>query len=245
MARYDTIGKGYAQARRADPAVARQIHDALGGAERVLNIGAGTGNYEPVDNFLAAVEPSTEMLRQRTNGNPAIQGVAEALPLRDNSFDAAMGIFTVHHWPDKEAGLLELARVSKRQVLLVYDYAVCQNFWLLEYFPEIMWLEQELDAPNTEWIAQHLNVIEVRNLLVPPDSTDGFTVAYWRRPEKYLEPAVQEGMSSLAMLDRQAREAGTNRLRDELASGAWNNKYGHLLSQETYDGGYRLVISES
>lgn len=245
MARYDTIGKGYAEARREDADVALQIHDALGGAKRVLNIGAGTGNYEPIERFLTAVEPSTEMLSQRTNSNPAVQAIAEALPLRDNSFDAAMGIFTVHHWPDPDAGLAELARVSARQVLLVYDYDVTQSFWLMDYFPEIAKVEEGFGAPTPEWLGSHLNVVEIRPLLVPAECTDGFTLAYWRRPERYLEEAVQAGSSPLAMLPDEHRAAGTERLRAALESGEWDATYGHLREQDSFDGGYRLVISES
>src|SRR5690606_8034881 len=88
---YDRIGIDYADLRRPDPRIARRIHHALGLAKSVLNVGAGTGAYEPADRQVTAVEPSAEMIRQREpSAAPAIQGRAEALPFADKSFDAAM-----------------------------------------------------------------------------------------------------------------------------------------------------------
>src|SRR4029453_4441528 len=67
---YDTIGRGYAGQRRADPRVAAAIRAALGDARSVVNVGAGSGSYEPVDLSVLAVEPSREMLHQRPAGAP-------------------------------------------------------------------------------------------------------------------------------------------------------------------------------
>ena len=121
---YDRIGKGYAAQRIPEPTWVAQIHAALGDAESVLNVGAGSGNYEPTDRSVVALEPSPEMLSQRGIPNPAVQGVAEHLPFPADTFDAAMGTLTVHHWTDQAAGLRELRRVSGRQVLVVYDPVV-------------------------------------------------------------------------------------------------------------------------
>jgi hypothetical protein len=46
-ARYDDIGTTYAATRRPDPRLAARIHAALGPARTVVNVGAGTGSYEP------------------------------------------------------------------------------------------------------------------------------------------------------------------------------------------------------
>src|SRR5690606_30275337 len=118
---YDRIGAGYADQRIPEPTWVSQILTALGDAESVLNVGAGTGNYEPTDRFVVAVEPSSTMLSQRTNANPAVQGRAERLPFRDEVFDVALATFTVHHWADRAQGLRELRRTSQRQVLVVFE----------------------------------------------------------------------------------------------------------------------------
>lgn len=245
--RYESIGQGYAEARRADPRIAEQIAAAIGPDAPVLNVGAGTGNYEPTDRQVIAAEPSAVMLSQRAaksaGGAPAAQAVAEALPFRDDSFAVTMATFTVHHWSDRAAGLRELARVAERQVCLVYDTAITMSMWLLDYFPEVASAPMEIEAPDAESIGEHLTVEEVRTLLVPPDCTDGFSGAYWNRPEHYLDPTVQASMSTFALLDPAIREEGTERLRHAIDSGQWDERYGHLRSADHYDMGYRLVLS--
>ena len=238
---YDRIGVGYAEARRHDPAIAAQVLDALGDAQRIVNIGAGTGNHEPADRFVVAVEPNAVMVAQRTSPVPVVRAFAENLPLANDSFDAALAMFTIHHWPDREAGLAEMARVSRRQVSLVYDWTTSADFWLLDYFVDIP--RPSAVDPSAEWIAEHLGVKEVRPLMVPADCIDGFTGCYWRRPERYLDAQVQAGMSTLARLSEQSRAEGSQRLRDDLESGAWHERYGHLLELDQYDVGYRLAIS--
>ena len=241
--RYESIGRGYAGARPADPRIGAQILDAVGPAGPLLNIGAGTGNYEPTDRTVLAIEPSPVMIAQREPGVPVARSVAEALPFPDNSFAAAMAIFTVHHWTDRAAGLSEMGRVAERQVCLVYDTAVTMTMWLLEYFPELATAPWEVDAPNADLIGQYLDVQEVRPVWTPPDCTDGFTGAYWNRPERYLDPVVQAGMSTMARLDPVVRAAGSERLRQAIDSGQWDERHGHLRTADRFDMGYRLVIS--
>src|SRR5207253_5903696 len=111
---YDTIGATYTVTRRTEPRIAARIHAALGDARTVLNVGAGTGSYEPRDRWVLAVEPSATMRAQRPKGAaPAIAARAEALPLDDASVDAAMACVTIHHWESPAAGLAELRRVAR------------------------------------------------------------------------------------------------------------------------------------
>lgn len=241
---YDDIGRSYSQTRRADPRIAAEILAALGEARTVVNVGAGTGSYEPQDREVVAVEPSAEMIRQRPPGAaPAVRAVAEALPFGDGAFDAALAVLTVHHWRDRDGGLRELRRVSRRQVVFFYEALQTHGFWGLEYFPEAKELPTELDPPGEELLRGHLDVREVRPLLVPPDCVDGFGAAFWCRPEAYLDPAVQAGMSWLALLPEGARARGTRRLRHDLDSGAWEERHGHLREAPHFDAGYRLAVA--
>lgn len=243
---YDRIGGGYAGRRVEDPRVLAQLLDALGEWRSLVNVGAGTGNYEPVDRDVVAVEPSPAMIEQRADRPaPVIQAGAEALPFRDAAFDAALAMFTVHHWADRDAGLRELARVAPaRQVALVYDTEVTDQLWLHDYFPAIRFQSTETHAPGAADVGQVLQVADVRPLWVPFDCTDGFTGAYFGRPEAYLDPVVQSGMSTLAKLTPDERAAGTERLRAALADGSWDEQHHALRTTPHHDIGYRLVVCD-
>jgi len=242
---YDQIGRTYAETRRADPRIAAQILAALGDARSVLNVGAGTGNYEPTDRSVVALEPSMTMIRQRAAGTaPGLQGIGEALPFADDSFDAVMGTLTLHHWHDLAAGLAEVRRVSLRQVFLLFEAEISDAYWLIQdYFPAVAELEYEAAAPRAEDVAQHLDVRREEVVPVPADCTDGFGCAFWNRPEAHLDPTVLAGMSWTSKLGEDRRAAGIEHLRADLESGEWDRRHGHLRELTEMDLGYRLVIA--
>ncbi|MEU4620231.1 methyltransferase domain-containing protein [Actinoplanes sp. NPDC023801] len=96
---YEQHGAGYASVRRPDRRIAARVQVALGADRTVLNVGAGAGPYEPADRDVLAVEPSAAMRAQRpVAAAPAVDAAAEHLPFDDDSFDAAMAMFTVHQW---------------------------------------------------------------------------------------------------------------------------------------------------
>jgi SAM-dependent methyltransferase len=243
---YDTIGCGYVVTRQPDPRLALAICTALGEARTVVNVGAGTGSYEPPDLRVTAVEPSLEMLRQRPAGAaPAVQAVAEHLPFAAASFDAATAVLTVHHWHNRVAGLAELARVARdRVVVLTWDPAYGDAFWLTaHYLPEIV----DLDVPRFPSMAEFvctLGPVESQPLLIPHDCQDGFLGAFWRRPDAYLDPNVRRAISGFAQLAPDVVQAGMARLADDLRMGRWDAQFGWLRSQESLDLGYRLIIAQ-
>jgi SAM-dependent methyltransferase len=244
--KYDQIGTSYTASRTTDPRIAAPIHAALGDATSVLNVGAGSGSYEPHDRFVVAVEPSATMISHRPAGAaPAVRGVAEALPFPVDTFDAAMGVLTMHHWNDIPAGLTELRRVSRRQVLFFFEPVFANEAWIVyDYFPEMMELETERNAPGTADIARHLDVVRVDPVPVPANCTDGFAGCYWNRPEAYLDPVVQEGMSCFAQMPADVRDRGMERLAAEIASGEWDRKYGNLRALPECDLGYRVLLAQ-
>jgi SAM-dependent methyltransferase len=188
-----------------------------------------------------SVEPSPVMLAQH-RGSRRVRAVAERLPFGDNRFDAAMAILTVHHWRNAAAGLAELQRTSRRQVVLAYDLTYARRMWMVdEYFPEIA-AADDIDAAT---IASLLRADRVEVVDVPWDSTDGWLGAYWRRPDAYLDPSVWGAISGIALLDPQTRAEGLARLSDDLASGRWHERHADLLDRETMDFGYRLVVAEN
>jgi SAM-dependent methyltransferase len=242
---YDDLGRTYSATRREDPRVAAQLWAALGDGRSLLNVGAGTGSYEPRDRMVVALEPSAEMISQRVGRTDrVVRGVAEHLPFADATFDSSLAVFTVHHWTDREAGLRELRRVSRRQVVLFFEPLVVHRFWAVDYFEEARDLPSEQNAPDEDLLRSLLPVREVQTVLIPRDCVDGFGAAFWARPEAYLDPAVQAGTSWMALLPAVVLERGTDRLRRDLESGAWDARHGHLRSMDSYDAGYRLAIAE-
>jgi SAM-dependent methyltransferase len=241
---YDSIGRRYAESRRSDPRIAARLATALGDARSVLDVGAGTGSYEPTDRVVIAVEPSTVMIAQRPSGAaPLVRARAEALPFADDAFDAVMGVLTVHHWTDRPAGLAECARVARdRVVLLTWDPAA-EGFWLVQdYLPEFLELDRrQFDAMDVYRSAFGAGArVSIVPLPVPHDCVDGFLGAYWARPAAYLDATVRAGISSFARL---RTEQGLARLRADLDSGAWHDRYGHLLGADALDVGYRIVVA--
>jgi len=239
-AKYDIIGINYAQLRKSDPHIAAIIDNALGSAQTVLNVGAGTGSYEPADRQLTAIEPSLEMIRQRVPGAAkAIQASADNLPFDNNSFDASMAILTIHHWPDKEAGLREMRRVTReRIILLTFDPA--HRPWLTDYLPGLVTLD-EAQMPKLSDYERWLGPVQISPVPVPHDCSDGFLYAYWRRPAAYLDPRLRSGSSSF-WASRDIEE-GLRKLEQDLATGEWERRYPELLALDAYDAGYRLVIA--
>lgn len=241
---YDQIGQTYAAHRSAEPRLAAPIWDALGPARTVLNVGAGTGSYEPPDRLVVAVEPSAVMIAQRAHGAaPAVQARGESLPFADASFDAVLAVLTLHHWADVRRGLAECARVARDRVVILTWNPASEGFWLVQdYFSDLLSIDRAL-FPTIATIADALGEIVVHPVPIPADCTDGFLGAYWRRPDAYLDPAVRSGMSSFARVaDVESR---IDRLRDDLASGAWQQRHGALLGQDALDVGYRLVIAHA
>jgi SAM-dependent methyltransferase len=244
---YRVFGRGYAEVRRPDPRVARQLHAGLGDAATVINVGAGAGSYEPADRRVLAVEPSATMVRQRPPGSaPVVRAVADALPCADGQFDAALAALTVHHWPDLAAGLAELCRVSRRQVVFTWDFGVVAGYWLVtDYLPEIAARERGLAALDAvvAGLTELGRNIDVQPVDVPWDCTDGFLAAYWRRPQRYLDPAVGAGTSAIAALPDTVTGPALERLADDLRTGAWRRRHADLLDRDALDVGYRLVVA--
>ena len=239
-AKYDLIGINYAELRKPDPRIGAFIEIALGSARSVLNVGAGAGSYEPTDRQVIAVEPSREMIRQRKPGSAkAIEASADNLPFDDKSFDASMAILTIHHWPDKQAGLREMRRVTRGPiVLLTFDPA--HRPWLTDYLPELAALD-EANMPAIADYERWMGPVQVTTVPVPHDCSDGFLYAYWRRPAAYLDDRIRSGSSSFWVMKN--ADAGLERLRHDLESGEWNRRYADVAGLDEYDAGYRLIVA--
>ena len=242
---YDAIGSDYPATRRTEPRIAARIWDALGDARTVLNVGAGTGSYEPADRDVTAVEPSAVMRALRPAGAaPCVAASAESLPFEDQSFDAAMAFSTVHHWQDPIAGLREMRRVARRVVVFTYDASDAdgrERFWLTrDYLPEFAGLL--IDWPS---LADLTGAIGGRAepVLIPWDCADGFFEAYWRRPEAYLDDHVRRAVSVWTRVGPEAEQRAVDRLREDLSSGRWVERNRDLVALDVAELGLRLLVA--
>ncbi|WP_118974828.1 class I SAM-dependent methyltransferase [Taibaiella koreensis] len=243
---YDQYGHQYSGYRQTDPRIAAFVNEALGQAQTVLNVGAGAGSYEPADKYVVAVEPSKVMRAQRLKRDkvPAIDAKAGDLPFDDNAFDAAMAMVTVHHWPDIRKGLQELRRVTKGPVLVMtFDPGRLDHFWNARYFPELIAIEKAR-YPSIDFICDALGGnSRVIPIPIPLDCTDGFQEAFYGRPEAFLDEEVRRAQSAWGFLKEGQEAELVQRLAGDLASGGWEQQYGHFRHEPTFTGALQLIVT--
>lgn len=241
-ANYDIVGQHYSVLRQPDQRIAKMIHAELEDAESIVNIGAGTGSYEPTGKIIAAVEPSETMTSQRIDKEytTVYHASAENLPFQSNSYDAALAILTIHHWDSWRKGLQEALRVAKSKVVLLTWIGMPEGFWLFDYFPELEHIDKDL-FPSLDQLSTILGNIEVTPVLIPADCTDGFMCAYWSRPERYLDSRIRSAISTFSRIH--SLDSGIKKLSQDIESRKWHKKYGYLQNLNEFDYGYRLVVA--
>lgn len=239
---YDRIGRLYATGRRTEPRIAHKIWAALGDARTVVNVGAGTGSYEPPDRMVVAVEPSAVMRSQRPLGAPpCLAAVAELLPFARGSFDAAMAVLSDHHWTDPIAGLREMRRVARKVVIFQWDNTWIPRYWLVrDYLPEMAVAAQR--RPSLAERAEAVGA-QMQSVNIPWDCVDGFFHAFWRRPEAYLDERVRRSTSVWARVGSEAEQRAVQALRADLKTRAWHQRNADLLNLHEVDLGARLLVA--
>jgi SAM-dependent methyltransferase len=241
---YEERGRGYSLGRRTDPCFEARIHAALGDARTVLNVGAGSGSYEPRDRWVLAVEPSPTMRAQRPPAAaPVIAASAESLPFDDDSVDAAMACVTIHHWSPRAAGLAELRRVARGPVVIFTFELEDMPEWQREMFGPTHALECRRFGTTAEVAAELGGEVRVETIPTPADCVDGFAEAFWNRPEALLDPEVRAAQSLWGLMEPGEEDRIVADLRAALESGEWDRRWGELRERAAYDGSMRLVIS--
>lgn len=238
---YNKIADDYRQHRWPDERITSQISAALDECETLINVGSGTGSYEPRDRYVVAVEPSIEMIQRRPHRDSiCIRGSAHRLPFVDNAFDVALAILTIHHWGDSKAGLAEMHRVAREKVVILTWDPEHAGFWLVrDYFPEILQIDRPI-FPSILELEQSLGPCTVQVVPIPADCTDGFLGAYWQRPDAYLNASVRAAISTFSKFDS---DRGLDGLRRDLDDGTWHSRNAELQDLSELDIGYRLVIA--
>jgi SAM-dependent methyltransferase len=237
---YDDIGVNYSVTRCTDPIIAEQLNSKLQGATRIINIGAGTGSYEPEDIELVGVEPSSKMISQRKSGSHRVeQAFAEKLPFENNSFSHAMTVNSMHHWENRALAFAEINRVATDKFVAISWDPESDPFWLTrDYFPEIYEMDKRI-FPEMEALNEHFSDVVISPLKIPADCKDGLLAAFWKRPEAYLNEKVRQSTSPFSKITNLAE--GLRKLEDDIASGAWAKTNHAILNATSLDVGYRLI----
>lgn len=249
---YDNIGKSYTETRAADSRITGRLEELLGlpAGSRVLDVGAGTGNYSYVlaeaGLHVTALEPSLVMREQGKQHQwlSWVEGVAEELPFDACSFDAVVMTLSLHHFSDWKAALKEAVRVvgDGPIVILSFDPEYRSGFWLFDYFPLLAEQAQEWFPRVTDmegFAREQLGSgIQVFRFPLPADLKDHFAAAGWSRPEIYLDETYRAGISHFASGDCDEIGKGVARLADDLKSGRWDRTFGELRNASELDVGF-------
>jgi ubiquinone/menaquinone biosynthesis C-methylase UbiE len=255
---YDSIGKNYNLTRQPDPRIVTKLISLLDlpTGSMIADIGAGTGNYS---NAIAqkgyrvlAIEPSAVMQGQRQH-HPDVRWItakAEEIPLADKTVDGALIMLALHHFNDLDQGIREISRITKsgKLVIFAFEQEQISNFWLTDYFPYFT-RDTLTTFPSTEKIASLISQITQKEtaiipFLLPTNLSDLFAASGWCKPKIYLDDQVRCGISTFAKMPINELKAGLKRLRVDIDHGFWVRKYGHLLNQKEYDGGYRILVTK-
>ena len=239
-ATYDDIGTTYSVTRCTDPNIAKQLYTELRGAVRIVNIGAGTGSYEPEDVDLVAVEPSAVMIAQRKDGSHRVeQAFAEQLPFADKSFSHAMTVLSMHHWQDRVRAFTEIGRVATEKFVAITWDPKAEPFWLTrDYFPEIFDMDRKI-FPELDELKEYFDDVTIRPVQIPEDCQDGLLAAFWKRPTAYLNSTVRQATSPFSKITKLAE--GLQKLESDLASGTWARTNQAILGLSSLDVGYKII----
>ncbi|MBF4582278.1 methyltransferase domain-containing protein [Curtobacterium sp. VKM Ac-2865] len=220
-------GTDSARWRRPEPALARALKAALGDARTVLHVGTGAVSYEPHGRDVTTHEPTTD-----------------ALPFPDDTFDAAMTAFTIPRWEDLERGLAEMRRVTRGPVVvLTRDPARIQDSWLAEYAPEVTAADARRH-PSLDRLADALGGdVTTTRVPIPFTCVDGFSEAYYGRPERLLDPAARRADDAWGLVDEMSAARSVAALRTALESGAWDDRHGALRVRPSHDGSVVLLTA--
>lgn len=243
---YDASPIKYSSVRKTDPAIAGFVTEALGNAITILNVGAGTGSYEPANRMVIAVEPSANMRQQRlaAGKSPAINASAELLPFDDNSFDAAMAMITIHHWKDLDRGIAEMRRVTKGPVVIMtFDPDALHLGWLASCFPELVAVESKRYPPINSIVNALGSNCSIQKIPVTLDCLDGFQEAFYGRPEAFLEKEIRDAQSAWGFLEENIKSPMLHHFEQMLKSGEWDARFGEYRQLPEFHGALRLLVA--
>lgn len=137
-----------------------------------------------------------------------------------------------------------MRRVARGPVIvLTFDGDELGRLWLMDYVPEL----QRAEAARYPAIATITDALgpgaEIHPVPIPIDCVDGFTEAFYARPESFLNPAVRLAQSAWTFLEPGVEDRAMAALAADLTSGAWDERHGHLRTQPEFRGAVRLIVN--
>jgi len=221
--------------------LARKLVEAVGVEEgmRVLDVGCGPGGLTSElagrvgPENVAAIDPAEQFVaacRERNPGADARQGVAEDMPWEDDSFDAVLSCLVLAFMKDADAGLREMARVTRlggKAGVCMWDIAG-GGMTMLRLF----WTAMKAVKPETEGELPRVGtsegeIAERMERAGFGDIVDGaleVSVEYSSFDE-FWEPftfAVGPSGQALAKLEDEDRERVREAIRSELPEGPFS-----------------------
>jgi ubiquinone/menaquinone biosynthesis C-methylase UbiE len=256
--KYNKIGIGYNQTRKADKFLTERLYHFLNPKNEgvYLDIGCGTGNYTIALNkkgvSLIGIDPSAEMLLKAREKNNSIDwrfGTAEETGLADKSIDGIIATLTVHHWSNLEKSFAEMGRAMKsssRVVIFTSTPQQMETYWLNHYFPKMI-KDSAVPMPTVETIATlmkkaNIDITTTEKYFVKPDLEDQFLQCGKDAPELYLREDIRKGISSFASAkDPVEVRQGLLELKKDIESGKIKEI---IKSFESNEGDYLFVVGE-
>ncbi|WIE77255.1 SAM-dependent methyltransferase [Curtobacterium sp. MCSS17_007] len=188
--------------------------------------------------FLRAVAKalgSAPTVRELRSG-PVSYVPGDRQPVGDGTADATLLTFPT-------TAALERAPVPEDgwSVVLGRDPDRLRAGWLAEYAPEVVAAEADT-LPAVEQLAALVGPsAEVVRLPVPFTCVDGFGEGYYARPERLLDADVRAADPAWRLVDDLTARRSVAALRNALASGEWDARFGTLRRQPMLDGSVVLL----
>jgi hypothetical protein len=126
---------------------------------------------------------------------------------------------------------------------MTFDGDALDRYWLAHYAPELISVERGR-YPQIRKLCDALGCsAEVKVVPVPIDCIDGFTEAYYARPEAFLDPAIRRSQSAWSFVPEVVQLRIVKILSDDLRTGAWDQKYGDWRARPYFEDSLRLIVS--
>jgi SAM-dependent methyltransferase len=245
---YDRIGHHYNQHRKADPRLVSAIQKHLPQKDcKILEIGAGTGNYSlefaKNGHTVFAVEPS-KIMRDQAEFHPNLKWIPhtiENLPDELEPVDAVVSIMCIQHLKNIVSALQKCREYCPDGPIIIFtfDPRLSEPHWLYDYFPDLKALACEV-FPSVNELG-----VYAESFLIPNDFQDQFAPTNWTHPERYLDPNYRKATSGFAFIEPERLNQQLLHLEMDLKAGKWKEKYGQALQRSEKDLGCRIVVFDT